>query len=632
MDYRREIDGLRAIAVTAVVVYHFWPRVFVNGFLGVDIFFVISGYLMTQYIYETSSHGNFSLIIFYQRRIRRIIPLTLFILAVTTIMAAIILINVDFSHYCESLIASLTFTSNIYFWRDGGYFGQSDSLKPLLHIWSLSVEEQFYIVYPIALFTLLKISKSIKVQIFVISLTAIVSFLSNLYMHQIGGANPAFFLMPFRVWEFGAGALATLTYVLWQRQHSAISLLASVIFIGLGLTILAKFIISGLMVVMGTALFLSMRFPHHVIFISQFFLSRLICYLGQISFSTYLWHWPLVVFLGYITIVQPNNSWIFGILILTYVLSMISYHYIEQPFRKSIKPNLVIKYSFLITILLLVFAIICRFLFPFGNDESYASKVAASIQSNYRCHVSEYRSYGASRACIINSKADNHYTLALLGNSHVQMYVPAIEPYLRMKNEKGLLVPLNGCLPTVQINISSECIDLARKNLEAIINDEAVTTVIIGLTWYDDQLVGSSATVFTDNGKEILFDAIFDLISTIENHGKNVFLMGPLMIPGFDLPSVLSRRIKFDSLDYQSTKEMLRVDRTQFDAKFGNIMRKLKGKLGERFLDPTHKFCDSSYCYYGDEDGVYFADSSHLSAYGVAKLKELFGEITPESN
>lgn len=147
MDYRREIDGLRALAVSAVVLYHFWPSVFKFGYLGVDIFFVISGFLITLYIYERLSIGKFNFKTFYQRRIIRILPVTLFVLFVTSILASLILIATDHDRYLKSLIGALTLTSNIYFWRDGGYFGQSDFLKPLLHIWSLSVEEQFYLFF-----------------------------------------------------------------------------------------------------------------------------------------------------------------------------------------------------------------------------------------------------------------------------------------------------------------------------------------------------------------------------------------------------------------------------------------------------------------------------------------------------
>ena len=218
MKYRPEIDGLRALAVTAVVFYHFWPTTFNYGYLGVDVFFVISGFLITLYIYETASLGKFSLKVFYQRRIRRILPVTLVVLFATSMVAPLILIGIDYERFIKSLIASLTFTSNIYFWRDGGYFGQADSLKPLLHIWSLSIEEQFYLFFPVTFLFILKIHKSIKVRLFVVGILSLASLAVYFYMLRIGGSNPAFFLMPFRVWEFGAGSIAALIYFKFKNR------------------------------------------------------------------------------------------------------------------------------------------------------------------------------------------------------------------------------------------------------------------------------------------------------------------------------------------------------------------------------------------------------------------------------
>ena len=627
MDYRREIDGLRALAVTAVVLYHFLPSTFDYGYLGVDVFFVISGFLITLYIYEEFSIGKFSLIFFYQRRIRRILPVTLFVLFISSVLASFILIGVDYNRFVESLIASLTFTSNIYFWRDGGYFGQADSLKPLLHIWSLSVEEQYYLFFPFVFLMILKFSKSLKTNLLGVCFLSLGSFLFYLYMLKIGGANPAFFLMPFRAWEFGVGSIAALTYFKFRRQHTLFSLFVSVSLIVLGLTLLSNFIAAGFIVVIGTAFFLSMAY-RRTILLNVFFESRFVRYLGLISFSTYLWHWPLLVFLRYVSIDQDKSAYLLALLVLTYVLSMLSYKYIEQPFRHSIKPNIVVTTSFVTTVSLLVLAIFVLRFNLFKDEESFSSKIASSIQTNYRCDLSEYLSFGASRACLINSKADKNYTIALIGNSHAQMYVPALAPFLRDRNEKGLLVPLNGCLPTVKLNISSDCLRLARANIDAILNDNNIVTVVIGLTWYSDQLVDASSSIVLDADKSNLSAAILDLISTLELRGKKVFLIGPLMIPNFDLPSVLSRRIKFEGLDYESAKQYLTVSRSRFDTQFQTLLSEFESSLGERFIVPSTKLCDLKHCYYGDAEGVYFSDSNHLGSYGVEKIKELFSVIT----
>jgi hypothetical protein len=186
------------------------------------------------------------------------------------------------------------------------------------------------------------------------------------------------------------------------------------------------------------------------------------------------------------------------------------------------------------------------------------------------------------------------------------MYVPAMESYLRARNEKALLVPLNGCLPTVRANISVECMRLAKINLEAILNDANVSTVVLGMTWYSDTLLDSSSAIIKDDDKSQLLLAIKDLIVRLEGGGKRVFLIGPLIIRGYDLPSVLSRRIKFEGLDYNSVEAQLRVGSSEFDSQFSGILAELKALLGDRLILPSTKFCDLKNCYLGDFDGVYF--------------------------
>lgn len=626
MDYRREIDGLRALAVTSVVLYHFWPHVFKYGYLGVDVFFVISGFLITTYLYEAISLKTLSLKIFYQRRVRRILPVTLAVLCVTLTAASFILIGVDYDRFLQSLIASLTFTSNVYFWRDGGYFGQADSLKPLLHIWSLSVEEQFYLFFPILLSLILRSSGSIRSQLIWLTALSFASLGAYLYMAHIGGANPAFFLTPFRAWEFGSGAIAAVVYSQYRTQHTSASMLLSLTLITLGLSALSRWVTPGLLVVIGSALFLSRGYRGNVA-LNLFFQSKVVRYLGLISFSTYLWHWPLVVYVGYISVDPPEATHLVIALAVTYALSALSYAYVEQPFRHQVRPRWVVLGSLGLTLALLFAAILILEGETGKHKESWAERIAASIQTNYRCNLSEYRAYGASRACLLNSKAARPYSMALVGNSHAQMYAPALAPHLRAADEGALLVPLNGCLPTVQLNLSAKCIQLAQANLDAILNDQSVTTVVLGMTWYSDRLVSASSEVMSDADHSRLLSAVEDLISRLEGHKERVFLIAPLQIPGYDLPSVLSRKVKFKGLTGGALEHHLKVSRGEFDGRFGGLMRALEARLGARLIAPSDVFCDAVSCYFGDDGGVYFADGGHLGSYGAQKLEGLFGVV-----
>jgi peptidoglycan/LPS O-acetylase OafA/YrhL len=204
MKYRREIDGLRALAVLPVILFHADFNLFSGGYIGVDVFFVISGYLITKIILAELKQGNFSIISFYERRARRILPALFFVMAISIPFAWILLSPFDLNSFSKSLIAVPLFVSNFFFWRDGGYFQTASELKPLLHTWSLAVEEQYYLFFPIFLIFLWKLGK--RWALLSIYLVAIVSLL----IAQLGSIYkpiPNFLLLPNRAWELAIGAL-----------------------------------------------------------------------------------------------------------------------------------------------------------------------------------------------------------------------------------------------------------------------------------------------------------------------------------------------------------------------------------------------------------------------------------------
>jgi peptidoglycan/LPS O-acetylase OafA/YrhL len=179
LNYRREIDGLRALAIVPVIVFHFFPSKFPLGYLGVDLFFVISGYLITRIMIDKHETKTFSFRDFYVRRARRILPATLSVLIVTSLFSIGLLSSTDLLRYTESLVATLSFVANIYFWRTGGYFGTNDELKPLLNMWSLGVEEQFYLIFPIVLFAIFRVIRKRQFQLLAIACLAVSSFVLN---------------------------------------------------------------------------------------------------------------------------------------------------------------------------------------------------------------------------------------------------------------------------------------------------------------------------------------------------------------------------------------------------------------------------------------------------------------------
>jgi len=219
--YRSDIDGLRALAVASVVLFHLSENFLPGGYLGVDIFFVISGYLLTGIIWKEMRAGSFSIAQFYIRRIRRIIPALLLVLIVVTCLSVIVLLPADLAGFGRSVLASLLFVPNIYFWRDTNYFSSAADQKPLLNLWSLGIEEQFYLLLPLVL---LYLTKGVaRRAILIISFLVFLSFALNWAAILVGGSGPAFYLLPTRAWELGVGSALALLPKASSRPWLAMS-------------------------------------------------------------------------------------------------------------------------------------------------------------------------------------------------------------------------------------------------------------------------------------------------------------------------------------------------------------------------------------------------------------------------
>lgn len=298
--YRPEIDGLRSIAVLAVIVFHFSKNHLPGGYLGVDIFFVLSGYLIATIIWSDIQNKQFSLANFYERRIRRLVPALLVLLLFTLVVSFFILLPTDLIGFSKSLLATQTFVANIFFWRDGGYFTANSETKPLLHMWSLGVEEQFYILFPLLL---MLISKWKRLIVLTIMLGLICSsYFLNVYAIHKGFSNPAFFLLPTRVWELGAGAfLALCVHKNNLKLHVAFAYIG-LILIGLSIgfpeQLNARLFTPNFFTVLGT-LFLLVKYPNKPSLVQRFLSLKVMVFLGLISFSLYIWHWPLIIFAKY---------------------------------------------------------------------------------------------------------------------------------------------------------------------------------------------------------------------------------------------------------------------------------------------------------------------------------------------
>jgi peptidoglycan/LPS O-acetylase OafA/YrhL len=336
--YRREIDGLRALAVLPVILFHAGFSAFSGGYVGVDVFFVISGYLITSLLVGELSRGSFSLLRFYERRARRILPALFLVMAVCLPMAWLWLVPADIADLSESMSYVAVFASNVLFARESGYFDTAAELKPLLHTWSLAVEEQYYLLFPLLLAGLWRAGRLTMVLVLV-GLGA-----ASLYASITRVGDPAaVYLLTTRGWELAVGALIALT--LGNRPLPA-SRLARDLASGAGaaMILMAVFMFSAdtpfpgayaLIPTVGTALILMAAVPDTQV--GRVLSSRPLVAIGLISYSAYLWHQPLLAFARHATPAGLTASRLLALCGFSLALAYVSWRLVEQPFRNAAK-------------------------------------------------------------------------------------------------------------------------------------------------------------------------------------------------------------------------------------------------------------------------------------------------------
>jgi peptidoglycan/LPS O-acetylase OafA/YrhL len=347
-DYREDIDWLRAIAVLAVVAFHFEAPAVFGGFVGVDIFFVISGYLITGIIQSELQGGTFSFARFYERRVRRLLPALYAMVALTAIPSFHYLLTSERAEFFRSVAAVVTFTSNFFFWFQTGYFDHAAVEKPLLHTWSLAVEEQFYLALPLMLWGLARVARGRRLALpAALGALTLASFALSIWLMNSDRSANAFFMSPPRAWEFLIGGLVAtpgfpvLRHALAQQiaRGVALVLIAIPIFAlrqgpGFpGFNALAPCVGAAAFIWSGIGVPSRKRGAASPLHVARFF--------GQISYSLYLWHWPLFTFARF-----SSNSLVLdaadkvALFALTVAISYLSWRFIEQPFRlKALAPT-----------------------------------------------------------------------------------------------------------------------------------------------------------------------------------------------------------------------------------------------------------------------------------------------------
>lgn len=642
MKFRKDINGLRAFAVIAVVLFHFNAAWSPGGFAGVDVFFVISGFLMTGIIFRGIEKNDFSLLKFYVARANRIIPALALLCIILLVGGWFYLTPLEYKALGKHAASSVGFVSNFIYFMEAGYFDAASHEKWLLHTWSLSVEWQFYIIYPLILLALRKFMSINAMKITVVIGTVLGFIFCAWATYKYPSAS--YYLFPTRAWEMMAGGVAYLyPFTLQENRRKILE------WLGLALIVGSCFLISAdnpwpgylaIFPVFGS--FLIIQAQRNNSFITGNIVFQKI---GSWSYSIYLWHWPIVVIIY--TLNLPSIYAYFG-MALSVLLGYLSYKYVERIKFSSYK-NFKSLFSSKPIYIALITGLIGSTLFVKSgaithyrlSDEQIS--IIEQQKHDPRETVCGKVVNGVSPRC---TYGNGPVKAIVIGDSHSQAQNVAIGERAALKGGSILSLGLSGCATVKDIyrvdatgaNPNYNCGKFVA-NAVNIARDEypGVPVIIINrLSTYihgrNEDLYPAAPDFFVDKVFTERNDAYFNnltghMLNTICEIKENnpVYLMKPTPELGIHVPKTL-----FNNLTIFNDRDPIKIKREEYlkrqEVAF-SMQEKAAMQCGVKILDPTDYLCDAVYCY-GDIDGLpmYF-DSNHLSSAGAARISPIYDEV-----
>ena len=642
--YRADIDGLRAVAVLAVVLNHLSSSLVPGGFVGVDVFFVISGYLITRIIGSEIDQGRFTFARFYERRARRIFPALFAVLAATLAAGYWLLLPSDYLHALRAALATMGFASNVLLWyQQSSYFDATEvMLDPFLHTWSLSVEEQFYLLFPI--FLLICHRYRPKRIVWILLSCALVS-LAGAAMVVEGNRNAVYFLSPFRAWELLAGSLLAYGALPAVRSRLMREALCAG---GLAAILLACWLYRDATVFPGLAALAPVLGAAAVIhagssgstFAGRMLQWRPVVYVGLISYSLYLWHWPLIVLTRYATGMEPPTPLQALVMLAgSLLLASASYHFIEQPMRRSSGwlPRRALPSG---AALALMIGLFCGVGAAMGGFPGRFSPAVLALDKA-RSPVIPYSECGdlAPQAACLLGAGTGEPQMLLWGDSHLVSYAPALQEVLRLRGARALLLPYLGCAPIFDVNsaINASCRNAQAEVRAYLVAHPQIKTVLMTAFWSSYfrvdgplQLV-SSAGKFLD-GQAAAQAGLRATLQWLEQNRRAVILIGPLPTYDKNIPAVLAVEAAGGHKVVRSSASAEKLANAPFMA----VVDEFEPGERFRFVDPVPWLC-APQCELIRNGVSLYRDAHHLSVAGAmaltGKLDQFFERAagTPEA-
>jgi peptidoglycan/LPS O-acetylase OafA/YrhL len=646
--YRPEIDGLRALAIVPVVLFHYGVPGFRGGFVGVDVFFVISGYLIAGLIQSEIDRGDFSLARFYERRVRRIFPALFAMLAVVSFAAVVWFFPADLVRYARSLFATALFAANFEFWREAGYFEVFANQKPLLHLWSIAVEEQFYLLFPALLLLMRRAAP--RWRTVAIAGVFVVSFALSAW--GVTAASVAtFYLLPMRAWELMAGALLALGRPPRPRSRAVTEILSL-----LGLCLAAGSVAfitpqtpfpgpAALAPCLGAALVIYAADPVNTI-AGRLLATRPLVFVGLVSYSLYLWHWPVYVFATYVHFRAPSGLASAALIALSFGLAVLSWRYVEQPFRRRHAGFRRARPAFAAAALLMgLTAASAAFAasadgFPqrlrpalrriLAEEDDHEPRIA-------RCFFLTARDVHDHRLCRIGAKT-GHPSFILWGDSHADAILPAVSQAAATAGRAGIFAGGAACPPLMGVTTPMAGCRAFNDAVMALAHNSGIHEVILESRWakyaegstYGDEPKGHIALLDnacqTDTGGDnhaVFGRGLARTVSDLEKLGEKIVVVASIPEIGFPVPAILARR----ALARESGKIAPPVadyrERQKFVlATFAGLQK----QYGVKVLYPHRVLCATGTCEIALRGIPLYRDGHHLSVLGARQLVPLMAK------
>ena len=630
MKYRAEIDGLRAVAVLPVIFFHAGFTTFNGGFVGVDVFFVISGYLITSLILEELGAGTFSLAGFYDRRARRILPSLFFVVLCTLPIAWALLLPNDLSDYLNSVMAVGLFSSNFLFYFQSGYFDTGAELKPLLHTWSLAVEEQFYIIFPLLLMALWGLGQRKLLQVltglFVVSLA---------YAHWGAYNQPsaAFFLLPARGWELLVGAFAAFYLRNDVPQTSThVNNLLSVLGL-LAITFTVFYFneqtpfpsLYALVPTLGTVLII--LFARSGTYVQRLLSLKACVGIGLISYSAYLWHQPIFVFARYLFGLPAGSYMFLALTGVSLFLAYLTWLHVERPFRTrkfSVKRVLTVS-AFASAAILAIGFVATKLDNPQFDELAYSTHWEGWTE----CEPFGTREEAGGGCRILDDSRPP--TLAVVGDSHAGHLATGLKKVYQGTADNPMILLSPGCYPAIsQPNESEHFLncdqDFIDKALAHISNESGISKVILSgfgnmeLHNYGAHQNQKQEPEAAKIRKSLMRKGLREAVQVLLQSSKKLMLISdnPEMI---EHPAHCSIRLArwFGTCPRRIPLSVVNERAREINQIISSVRNAFPALL---VFDPQSVFCDGECCYSGTRENNWYQTRDHLTPAGSIALVE----------